>query len=397
MSLNARLFFASMFSARLGDQFLLFIVPLVVYQTTQSVALSGLAYAVETLPRTLCYPFCGILSDRVSPIRLIRITQLGRAAIAALGLVGFALYPNPVWVVMISALCGVLASQGFMAREVMLPQIFPITRFDRVQSLAQTVDQCSIIIGPLAAATLFGVTNWQVVVGGAMLLFVLGEAAMMVWRRINIIELSEPEVTATPFMAPLRVAFHHVMYLPGLKRLVILTAAINLVFGATLATSAAVVTGLFELPGNYYALLQTMGALATVAVLLLIAMTNIGIGRLGTIGYVMVIVGGIVTALSPNYGVYALGFVLILGFDGMYAVYIRTARQRIIPARDLGKTTGVVILFNSLSLPLSGLLVGLAASPAQTGWVVLGLTMVMVVAGLAVTVGAWVRKPMAAA
>ncbi|RCK53621.1 MFS transporter [Thalassospira profundimaris] len=397
MSLNARLFFASMFSARLGDQFLLFIVPLVVYQTTESVALSGLAYAVETLPRILCYPFCGILSDRVSPIRLIRITQLGRAAIAVLGLAGFALYPNPVWVVMISALCGVLASQGFMAREVMLPQIFATARFDRVQSLAQTVDQCSIIIGPLAAATIFGISNWQVVVGGAAVLFMLGEAAMMVWRRINTIELIEPEVTTTPFMAPLRVAFHHVMYLPGLRRLVILTAAINLVFGATLATSAAVVTGLFELPGNYYALLQTMGALATVSVLLLIAMTNIGIGRLGTIGYVMVIVGGIVTALSPNYWIYALGFVLILGFDGMYAVYIRTARQRMIPARDLGKTTGVVILFNSLSLPLSGLIVGLAASPAQTGWIILALSFVMVVAGLAMTVGARLRKPVVAA
>ena len=397
MSLNARLFFASMFSARLGDQFLLFIVPLVVYQTTESVALSGLAYAMETLPRILCYPFCGILSDRVSPIRLIRITQLGRAAIAVLGLAGFALYSNPVWVVMISALCGVLASQGFMAREVMLPQIFATARFDRVQSLAQTVDQCSIIIGPLAAATIFGTSNWQVVVGGAAVLFMLGEAAMMVWRRINTIELIEPEVTTTPFMAPLRVAFHHVMYLPGLRRLVILTAAINLVFGATLATSAAVVTGLFELPGNYYALLQTMGALATVSVLLLIAMTNIGIGRLGTIGYVMVIVGGIVTALSSNYWSYALGFVLILGFDGMYAVYIRTARQRMIPARDLGKTTGVVILFNSLSLPLSGLIVGLAASPAQTGWIILALSFVMVVAGLAMTVGARLRKPVVAA
>ncbi len=44
-------FFLSLFLARLADQMLLFLVPLVVFQTTQSAALSGLAFFIETLPR----------------------------------------------------------------------------------------------------------------------------------------------------------------------------------------------------------------------------------------------------------------------------------------------------------------------------------------------------------
>ena len=124
------LFFSSMFTARLADQFLLFVVPLVVYQTTQSVSLSGLAYAVETLPRVLFYPVCGVLADRYAPLRLMQVSQIGRALICVLGLIGFSLFGGLGWVVGISALCGFLTTQGFMAREVMLPQIFANARFE---------------------------------------------------------------------------------------------------------------------------------------------------------------------------------------------------------------------------------------------------------------------------
>ena len=62
-----------------------------------------------------------------------------------------------------------------------------------------------------------------------------------------------------------------------------------------------------------------------------------------------------------------MGFVLITGFDKMFNVYIRSARQKIIPAKDLGKTTGVVSLLNNMTQPLAGLLVGLFAGGGQTG------------------------------
>ncbi|MDF2690086.1 MAG: putative rane protein, partial [Microvirga sp.] len=59
-------FFVSLFFARLADQMLLFLVPLVVFQTTQSAALSGIAFFIETLPRYLLFSVCGILCDRRS-------------------------------------------------------------------------------------------------------------------------------------------------------------------------------------------------------------------------------------------------------------------------------------------------------------------------------------------
>jgi len=77
----ARGFLLSLFLSRLADQVLLFLVPLVVFQSTGSVAWSGLAFAAETFPRFLSFPVCGALCDRVSPLWLLRVSQLYRALV----------------------------------------------------------------------------------------------------------------------------------------------------------------------------------------------------------------------------------------------------------------------------------------------------------------------------
>ncbi len=82
-------FFVSLFLSRLADQILLFIVPLLVFQTTGSVAWAGLAFFVESLPRYLAFPVCGALCDKFSPLRMLHISQVYRALACA---VGVALY-----------------------------------------------------------------------------------------------------------------------------------------------------------------------------------------------------------------------------------------------------------------------------------------------------------------
>lgn len=377
----ASLFFTSMFAARLADQFLLFVVPLVVYQTTQSVSLSGLAYAAETLPRVLFYPVCGVLSDRYSPLRLMQLSQIGRAVICVLGLIGFALFGGLGWVVGISAICGLLTTQGFMAREVLLPQIFASARFEKIQSVSQSVNQASIVLGPLLAATLFAISNWQTVVVVAAVLFAIAELSMMIWRHFNQTPIAVTDENPS-WIAPFKIAFSHLISLPGLKRVIALTASVNLVFGITLATSAAMVTGLHGQSEEHYALLQTVGAAFTIIVLMLVGASRLSVGRIGLVSFAGVFLGGVLTAISPDYWLYMVGFAVVLGFDGMFNIYIRTVRQKIIPARDYGKTTGVIILFNNMTQPIAGLLVGLTSSLAQTSWLILVLSLVMLVSGL---------------
>jgi len=66
---HSQAFFSSLFLARLADQILLFLVPLVVYQTTKKVSCSGFAFTAETLPRYLFFPILGALCDRISPLK----------------------------------------------------------------------------------------------------------------------------------------------------------------------------------------------------------------------------------------------------------------------------------------------------------------------------------------
>ena len=82
-------FMSSLFLSRLADQIILFLVPLVIFQLTSDAALSGFAFFVETLPRFIAFPICGILTDFYSPYRLLSRSQLARFIVVLLALVGY--------------------------------------------------------------------------------------------------------------------------------------------------------------------------------------------------------------------------------------------------------------------------------------------------------------------
>jgi MFS family permease len=389
---HSQAFFSSLFFARLADQILLFLVPLVVYQTTKKVSWSGFAFAAETLPRYLFFPILGALCDRISPLKLMRVSQLYRAVACVGGVAAYAVFGGIGWLISLSACCGVLTSQGVVAREVLLPQIFKQYKFEKVLSYSQLADQMGMVLGPMLAAILLGWWRWQFVVMAAAILFFAADMAMVVWRRTNQIQLIDPEPASGHWTVPMRIALTHVLYLPGLKKVIALAAGENLIIGVTLATSAAMVTGLHHETGRYYAALQTAGAIATIVILLGIAQISLSRKTLGAFSFAAIFLGGLIAGLSPAYWGYAVGFLLIVGFDKMFNVYIRSARQQIIPAKDYGKTTGVVILLNNMTQPLAALLVGLFSGPNQTGVVIVALSLCMGILGIAV----WLFSPVVA-
>ena len=66
----------------------------------------------------------------------------------------------------------------------------------------------------------------------------------------------------------------------------------------------------------------------------------------------------------------------------MFNIFLRSMRKRIIPAKDFGKTTGLIVLLNNLSQTFAGLLVGLFASSGDARAVVFVLSATMLVVGL---------------
>ena len=380
-------FFVSLFLSRLADQILLFLVPLIVFQTTQSVAWAGLAFFVESLPRFLAFPVCGALCDKFSPVRILHISQVYRALACGVAVALYAVFGGIYWLVGLSALCGVLTTQGVMAREVLMPHIFAQYSYAKTLSYSQIADQSGLVLGPLVAALMLEAGAWHWVVLGVAGLFGLADLAMLAWQRNTTVTLQSHAQHRDIWVQPLRIAFGHIRELAGLKRLIALTVGVNLIIGVTLATSAAMVTGQFAAGKDAYALLQAAGALVTIAILFYLARATLPLKILGAVSYGLIAIGALITALSPNLWAYSVGFLLVIGFDKMYSVYMRSVRQKVIPVQDFGKTVGVITLLNNLPQPLAGLVVALVAAPLGTQTVILLLTGITALLGVAVASG----------
>lgn len=379
-------FYLSQFLSRLADQILLFLVPLIVFQITGSVGWSGVAFFVETLPRFVAFPIAGILTDRLPAYRLIRWSQGLRAAVCLVGCLGALSAGGIVWLLLLSAVSGALTTQAWIAREAILPQLFPGQRLEKTLSYTTLADQLGMVLGPLVAALMLAGMRWELAVGATALLFLLADYVLLLWwRRVRPV-IADPVHAPGPWHQPLRIALGHIHRLPGLKMTIFLAVGVNLILGVTLATAAALVTGALAQSDERYALLQTAGAAATVLILTVIARKPIPVGVMGGLAYGLIALGGLLTGIAQHPAVYALGFLLIVGFDKMFAVYMRSLRQRLIPAQDFGKTTGVIVLLNNLSQPLAGALVGFTAGPEEARLLILAITGCVFLSGSAALV-----------
>ena len=380
-------FFVSLFLSRLADQILLFIVPLIVFQTTNSVAWAGLAFFIESLPRYLAFPVCGALCDKFSPVRILHISQAYRALACLVAVAMYAMFGGIHWLVILSALCGVLTTQGIMAREVVMPHIFKHYTYAKTLSYSQIADQSGLVLGPLIAALMLEVWAWHWVVVGIAGLFVLADLAMLVWQRTTTVNLEIHAQHRDIWLQPLRIALGHIRNLAELKRIIALAVGVNLIIGVTLATSAAMVTGLYAADKDAYALLQAAGAVVTIVILFYLARSSLALKVLGGLSYSVIALGALIMAISPNLWLYTLGFLLVTGFDKMFNVYLRSTRQRVIPVQDFGKTVGVITLLNNLPQPLAGLAIAVLAAPLGTQPVILLLAGITALIGAAVASG----------
>ena len=396
--MSSKWFFGSRFTMSLADQFLLFVVPIMVFQVTQSIAWSSFAFALETIPRVIGYPIAGLISDRYAGIKIVKLSLWFRsiACIFAI-MITWVLGEHTVLgvVIVLSAMCGVASVQGFMSSEVLLPKLFNNLPFAKVQAKVQTVDQISIIGGPLLAALVLEYLNWQSVLMIATGLFVLAQVLLSFsLKSLSLHSALKPIKQDTNdanqsglslklIVDQLKQAYAMIVKNNDLLVVIAQTALVNLIFGAALATGAAFVTGKFQLAATAYGFMQTMGAITSVVVLSSTALLTerLKLKTIGVCSFFIICSGGFIYALSESYSLFIIGFMLILGFDGMFNVYIRTLRQAVIPALDYGKTTGMIIFFNSLTKPVAGLLIAAFSSWFNAQWVVFSLVIFTCVLG----------------
>lgn len=167
--------------------------------------MGGPGVFVESLPRYLAFPVCGALCDRFSPVRILHISQVYRALACVVAVALYRLFDGIHWLVMLSALCGVLTTQGIMAREVVMPHVFQHYTYAKTLSYSQIADQSGLVLGPLLAALMLQVWAWPWVVLAIAALFVLADLAMLIWQRNTTVSLQshgQPRVSGCNRCAP---------------------------------------------------------------------------------------------------------------------------------------------------------------------------------------------------
>jgi MFS family permease len=363
--------------AATGDQFLLFAVPLLVYRTTGSASTAGLVFLFEWLPRVLFLPVAGVLADRVEGYRLYLAADAVRTMLALTAFVLLQLWPSGVVVTLsvLSAAMSLASAQAYVAMESTLPRFVSQDGMVRAQSVLQGTEQVSMVVGP-ALAALFSVflpTQCLLLLTAA----VFGTTgANVFFLRRHLRREAEGEMTTSLRDVATGIAQGAAVLrkLPAIVGLIGLTMMANLMIGVGMATSAAITTGTFGKPDQWFGALSTSTGILSVLTFFVIPRWS---GRLSPFAsimstFVLICLGGLGVGRASSFAAFVAGYVLLLGPVGVLNVFIRAERIRRIPREHLGKTIGLIMLLHQLSLPLAGYLVAAFASVHGPQIVMLG-------------------------
>lgn len=361
-------FLASRFCSALGDQFLLFAVPLTIYKSTQSVSLVGLAFFIEWVPRVFSLPIAGSFSDHMGGRKVYLLADCIRMAVCFVGFVLMGMFPTRIFSIIsvVMSICAFFYAQAFIAMEATVPKLVSKADLHKAQSILQGIEQTSRILGPALAAFLalyIKTPDFLLIAAGVFGISCLGVFSLGSDVNVSTAKPSRKQIWHDIFQGA-KVLFD----CPNLVILTILSIFVNLIIGIALATGVALTNGTFHKPDSYFGILSTAAGILGVTTFFLVPKLTkyFSVFRLGIAAYAATLCGGMLTGIANNFYLFVLGYGLVCGSSGLFNVYIRTERVRWIPHEHLGKTIGLIVLLNQLSLPVAGILVAVASDKLRT-------------------------------
>lgn len=332
---------------------LIFAMPLMIYNATQSLAWSGLAFLIEWLPRLLSIPAAGPLVDVFSSRRMFIVANGGRLAVLAAAFVWLVVAPH-AWMLLlgVAVINGMLAQLSFVAAEHLGVQVPTAKSHHQVQSVQVGIDQSVVVLGPMLAGVLLLAGNVGVLAGVAVMAGVSLYLAICLRPLLN----SKPAEQKVSVIAGFKQGLRIIAGNKSLQFVVMGTTAFNFLLALITVTTPAIVKEQFHGTDGHVSLLWTAGAVVSIVAVAIASriMTRTGIVILGFISGIAASIAAIVAGFASSFVLYAVCVAVFLAMDGVYAVYIRTARARIVPMEHFGVTVGVIVLFSLIPFPLVG-------------------------------------------
>ncbi|WP_371551477.1 MFS transporter [Streptomyces sp. NBC_00554] len=346
-------------------------IPLLVLATTDSAALTGLAFALEWVPRVGAFAFAGTLVDRHGTTAVLRLASAGRALVV---LAAAFILPTQavglgatVTVMLLAASTGILTECSYIAVETAggVAARQADAHAHRVQSVLLGIDQVATLFGPAVAGLLL---QW---VGAAGMLTVIAVFSLLTSvlapRQYLRARPAEPQ----PVVKGLHTGWSTLRSLPALGWLVTGLTVSNLTVGLLQAATPVIIV---KQLGHSTADVGLIWSVAAVASLIAVAlcrrsMDRFGLWPVGAVSATIAASACLAVSFTDTYGSYLTLIAAVMAGEGGMTVVLRTLRSRLIPTQVFGATLSLTILLLLLPFPLAGVLVA-TVPPAQLGHVI---------------------------
>ncbi|MER0445758.1 MFS transporter [Streptomyces sp. Edi4] len=343
-------------------------IPLLVLATTGSAALTGLAFALEWLPRLAAFGWAGAIVDRRGAAVVFFLASLGRALVIAAGVAILLLHPSGAvasgTVMALAATTGVLTEFSYIAAETAGSAAGRRAgaQAHRVQAALLGIDQIATLTGPALAGLLL-------LAGPPQMLVVITVLSLLA----ALLALRTPPSPVAPARAPksstrdgLLTGWRTIRSLPALGRLVTGLTLSNLAIGFLQAAGPVIVVNHYGQSTTAVGLVWSAAAAAT---LLTVTVCRFAIDRLGLwpVGAACAAFASLATlaaAQAPDYLSYLVLVAVLMAAEGGMTVVLRTLRSRLIPPDRFGSTLSATILILLLPFPVAGVLTALTPPDA---------------------------------
>lgn len=337
-------------------------IPLIVVATTGSATLTGLAFALEWLPRLGAFTVAGTLVDRHGITRVFRTACTARALVVLIAALLLTVpgtgVPVVVTVMTLAPLTGFLTEFSYVAAETAGGEASRTAgaRAHRVQSVLLGIDQTAMLAGPLVSGLLLEHGGAAVMLAALAAFSLLAAALAPRHRTAGSVAITRK--------GGLRTGWRTLRGLPALAWLVGGLVVSNAAVALLQAAMPVIVVSQLGRSSAQAGLIWSAAALAS---LLAIATARRAIDRWGLwpVGATAAAIAAAATlavAHAHTYRGYLLLIAVLMAGEGGLTVVLRTLRSHLIPPDVFASTLAVTILLLLLPYPVAGLLV--AAVPA---------------------------------
>jgi MFS family permease len=382
---NFKLFWAGETISLIGDQFYFIALPWLVLMLTSDVLVLGGILALAAVPRALFMMVGGIFSDRLSPRRVMLVSNAIRMGLV--GAMGFIVFANSmqIWMLYLFALSfGVADAFFYPAQVAIIPRLVKNKHLQVANSLVQGMLQLSLLIGPIMAGIVIGTfvsssTDFTGI-GIAFMVDAMTYVASLIslWFIREGAKVADDSGQEKGMVAALKEAFSYTWKDRSLTMVLVFIMAVNflLVGGLTVGIPVISSTRLVEGAVAYGTIMTALGGGSLLGIIIAGASPRPKKGRLGptllvvlaTMGLGMISFAYITATWMASLAILTMGAAM-----GYVTVLTITWVQTRIPAKMMGRIMSLVMFASVGVTPIS-----MVVSGAMIEW---NLSMTFIIFG----------------